>query len=235
MSFYFSPRHQSRAVQWMRRVFHSSLVRAGRVLCGESESCSFVFDSLWPPEYTVRGILQARILECVAFPFSRGSTQPRDQTQVSCIAGGFFTSWASREAHIEEKLGFFKRIILLKPSWFAVVCKFLLYRTVLGEGYLCSSLYSFLHCHLSQDIESSSPCCVVNPYCLSILHTLARIPPILYAVVHILPILYMRWYVSQLSYIQWYVSVNHILLSPLPLPFGNAHFVFCVCEPASIW
>ena len=45
-----------------------------------------------------RGIRQARILERVAFPFSRGSSQPRDWTQVSCIAGGFFTSWATREA-----------------------------------------------------------------------------------------------------------------------------------------
>ena len=41
-------------------------------------------------------ILQARILEWVAFPFSRRSSQPRDQTQVSRIAGGFFTSWATR-------------------------------------------------------------------------------------------------------------------------------------------
>ena len=41
---------------------------------------------------TVRGILQARILEWVAFPSSRGSSQPKDQTQVSCTAGGFFTS-----------------------------------------------------------------------------------------------------------------------------------------------
>ena len=40
----------------------------------------------------------ARILEWVAFPFSRGSSQPRDQTWVSCIAGGFFTIWATREA-----------------------------------------------------------------------------------------------------------------------------------------
>ena len=46
--------------------------------------------------YTVHGILQARILEWVAFPFSRGSSQPRDRTQVSHIAGGFFTSWATR-------------------------------------------------------------------------------------------------------------------------------------------
>ena len=41
---------------------------------------------------TVCGILQARVLEWVAFPFSRGSSQPRDRTLVSRIAGGFFTS-----------------------------------------------------------------------------------------------------------------------------------------------
>ena len=47
-------------------------------------------------------ILQARILEWVAFPFSRGSCQPRDQIQVSHIAGGFFTSWATGEAPCGE-------------------------------------------------------------------------------------------------------------------------------------
>ena len=46
-------------------------------------------NSLQPHGYTVRGILQARILEWVAVPFSRGSSQPRDRTQVSHIAGGF--------------------------------------------------------------------------------------------------------------------------------------------------
>ena len=45
-----------------------------------------------PMDYTVHGIHQARILEWVAFPFSRGYSQPRNQNQVSCIAGGFFTS-----------------------------------------------------------------------------------------------------------------------------------------------
>ena len=44
------------------------------------------------------GILQARILEWVAMPSSRGSSQPRDQIQVSHIAGRFFTDWATREA-----------------------------------------------------------------------------------------------------------------------------------------
>ena len=49
--------------------------------------------TLWDPmDYTVHGILQAKILEWLAFPFSRGSSQPRDQTQVSSTAGGFFTS-----------------------------------------------------------------------------------------------------------------------------------------------
>ena len=50
----------------------------------------------YPMDYTVHGILQARILEWVAFPFSRGLSQPRDRTQVSRVAGGFFTSWANK-------------------------------------------------------------------------------------------------------------------------------------------
>jgi len=48
-----------------------------------------------PAGSSVHGILQARILEWVAFPFSRGSSQPRHRTQVSRIAGGFFPVWAT--------------------------------------------------------------------------------------------------------------------------------------------
>ena len=57
-----------------------------------SVSQSVVFDSLWDridcslPGYSIHGIPQARILEWVAIPFSRGSSQSKDQTQVSCIA-----------------------------------------------------------------------------------------------------------------------------------------------------
>ena len=47
---------------------------------------------------SVHGILQVRILEWVAIPFPRRSSQPRDQTQVSWNAGGFFTIWATRKA-----------------------------------------------------------------------------------------------------------------------------------------
>ena len=53
-----------------------------------------------PMVCTVHEILQARILEWVAFPFSKGSSQPRDWTKVSHIAGRFFTSWATREAKV---------------------------------------------------------------------------------------------------------------------------------------
>ena len=60
-----------------------------------AQSCLTLCD---PMDYTVHGILQARILERIAFPFSRGSSQPRDWTQVPHIARRFFTSWATRGA-----------------------------------------------------------------------------------------------------------------------------------------
>ena len=69
----------------------------------ESESRSAVSDSLQDHGlYIIHGILQARTLGWVVFPFSRGSSQPRDQTQVSRIAGRFFTSWAMKYV-CEEK------------------------------------------------------------------------------------------------------------------------------------
>ena len=57
------------------------------IISSESESCSVISDSLRPHGYTV-----------VEFSFSRGFSWPRDRTQVSCIAVGFFTSWATRKA-----------------------------------------------------------------------------------------------------------------------------------------
>ena len=56
---------------------------------------------LWPTlydpmNYTVQGILQVRILEWVDYPFSSGSSLPRNRTGVSCIAGRFFTNWTIR-------------------------------------------------------------------------------------------------------------------------------------------
>ena len=66
-------------------------------VCLVPQLCSTLYDIIdcSPPGSSVHGLLQARILEWVAIPFSRGSSWPKDQTQVSCIAGGFFTVWAT--------------------------------------------------------------------------------------------------------------------------------------------
>ena len=69
-----------------------------------------------PPGSSVHGILQARILEWVAIPFSRVSFQSRDQTWVSCIAGRFFTVWGTREAlKVKWKLLSHVRLFLYSP------------------------------------------------------------------------------------------------------------------------
>ena len=64
-----------------------------------AQSCPTLCDPVdcSPPGSSVHGILQARILEWVAISFSRGSSRPRDQTQVSCIAGRRFNLWATRK------------------------------------------------------------------------------------------------------------------------------------------
>ena len=62
--------------------------------CMHAHSCLILYDPMdySPPGSSTHGIFQARILKWVAISSSRGSSQPRDQTWVSCIAGGFFTT-----------------------------------------------------------------------------------------------------------------------------------------------
>ena len=64
-----------------------------------AQSCPALFD---PLDYAAHGILQTRILEWVAFPFSSRSSQPRNWTGVPCTVGRFLTSWAIREAFLVE-------------------------------------------------------------------------------------------------------------------------------------
>ena len=66
-----------------------------------TQSCPALCDPMdWsPPGSSVPGILQTGILEWVVIPFSRGSSQPRDRTQVSCLVGRFFTILATKKAH----------------------------------------------------------------------------------------------------------------------------------------
>ena len=74
----------------------------------------------YPMDHTDRGILQVRILEWVAIPFFRGSSQPRDQTQVSCTAGRFFTVWVTREAcdtEMRRPNPAFQEFVLCSENW----------------------------------------------------------------------------------------------------------------------
>ena len=67
-----------------------------------AQSCLTLCDPMdcSPPGFSVRGILHERILEWIAIPFARESSQPRDQTPASCIAGRFFTIWATGKNEI---------------------------------------------------------------------------------------------------------------------------------------
>ena len=104
---------KTEAVTWLNNRIHSSTTKlrppAPSPTLLSTHSVKVKVSQLWPTlcnlmDYTVHGILQARIQEWVAFPFSRGSSQPKDRTQVSQSAGRFFTSWASREVQ-EYRMG----------------------------------------------------------------------------------------------------------------------------------
>ena len=86
---------------------------------------------LFVTPWTIHGLLQARILEWVAFPFSRKSSQPRNWTQVSHIAGGLFTSWATREAQ-EYWLGSLSLLqttfLTQELNWGLLHCRWILYQ-----------------------------------------------------------------------------------------------------------
>ena len=79
-------------------------VRASWTICSlcvcvlATQSCPTLWDPMDcnPPGFSVHGILQACILEWIAMPSSRGASQPRDQTQISCIAGRLFSIWTTR-------------------------------------------------------------------------------------------------------------------------------------------
>ena len=85
---------------WGQTLKLVTIIKIPCVVCLVAQSCLTLCN---PVDYSLPGplsvgIFQARTLEWVAYPSSRRSSQPRDQTQVSYIAGRFFTSWATREA-----------------------------------------------------------------------------------------------------------------------------------------
>ena len=75
-------------------------------MCSDTQSCPTLCDPTGcsQPGSSVHGILQKRILECVVISFSRGSSWPRDQIQVSHIAGRHFNLWATKESNHRPKV-----------------------------------------------------------------------------------------------------------------------------------
>ena len=108
------------------------------------------FASLWPqslPGSSVHGILQARILEQLAIPSSKGSCPPRDRTRVSCIVGRRFTVWATREGAGSSNSLLFTRITMSRTSlwssshnhtWVLERPQLWLYGSLSAKWYLCS-------------------------------------------------------------------------------------------------
>ena len=92
-------RKNKKAGEWQSHNLNLISLTLNLMLLTASVTCSVMSDSLWshgllPPGFSAHGTFQVTILEWVAIFFSR---EPRDWTQVSSIAGGFFTSWATRE------------------------------------------------------------------------------------------------------------------------------------------
>ena len=92
------------------------------------------------PGSSVHGIFQARILEWVAIFFSRGSSRPRDQTQVSRIAGRLLTIWATREVSSPTRKSALKVAPKWTTSYFIWIWKTALYRYYCDEEYGISKL-----------------------------------------------------------------------------------------------
>ena len=122
-----------------------------------AQSCLTLWNSVdcSLPASSVCGILQARIVEWVAIPFSRGSSWPRGQTQVSCIAGRFFTIWATSPLSLKSSLSFnhtndsacntdssMAWAVLILPFWSSITLGNLLKLTEYPFPHLKSMVYN---------------------------------------------------------------------------------------------
>ena len=110
------------------------------------------------PSSSVYGILQARILEWVAIPFSRGSSQLKNRTQVSRIAGGFFTSWAAREVFPIPKPGVLSTALCSQGLALLLVCMHWCRKTTM-------SLWNQLPPCVSHLLQITGLFLIVSPWC----------------------------------------------------------------------
>ena len=150
-----------------------------------------------PPGSSVLGIFQARILEWVAIPFSRGSSQPRHWTCICCIAGRFFTVWRGEDFKQIKYKKWHKELwmFLYATSYIVSLCHFL-YFTCLKSSPLPFFHYKKLSCHskTSPKISKHEDCLLiylVEPSLLCALIVL-KCFPLLYMCAHVF-ILLLIW------------------------------------------
>ena len=122
-----------------------------------------------PPVSSVHGILQARILDWIAMPSSRGSFQPRDRTHISCVIGRFLTHWATWEAPCNLVLSNKGASLTAYPNFYNLLSPFtsLPAGSSGGQEEDCSNLSGFgkkkkksaLGCALSHLLTLHNPDC----------------------------------------------------------------------------
>ena len=106
-------------------------------VCSVAPSCPILCNPMdySPPDSSVHGILQARMLEWVAMPSSKGYSWPRDGTHISCgscIAGRFFTTSATWEAPSRREIGPYFRLLLLRECLWEQRKKWIVCLSALG-------------------------------------------------------------------------------------------------------
>ena len=176
-----------------------------------TQACPAVWDPMdcSPQDSSVDGILQARILEWVTIPFSRGSSWPRDRIQVSCMAGRFFINWATIEPHLSALHTLIHLILFSSVQFSRSVCLTLcdpMNHSTPGLP-VHHQLPEFTQTHIHRVGDASSHLILCRPLLL-----LPPIPPSI-RVFSNESILRMRW--------------------PYPFPFGNHKFEFYDCESLS--
>ena len=188
-----------------------------------------------PPGSSLHGILQARILEWVAIPFFRESSQPRDWTWVSCIAGRFFTIWTIKEAPITKGT-----INYQQPQIPKVLFLFPFYRGNWSPKHLSNltkvtQLLNFkrqlFRCiHSVFDINLYCCCCLVVKLCLTLLQ-----PHRLFSSVQSLS--YVRlfatpWIAARQSSLSITNSRSLLTLMSIELVMPSSHLILC---PVFFW
>ena len=173
------------------------------------------------PGSSIHGILQARILECVAIPFSRESSQPRNRTWVSFTAGRFFTIWAIGKPLYVIYIFFFMIIKNVSEGWIN------LWVFANLSGVAAWNAVSYYNCLCHEDIPEASRISVANTHRLKpsfqsfvCMNVFIQIYWYTWVYIHILLLLFSLLNHVQLSATPWTVACQ----APLSMGFSRQEY-----------